>query len=434
MAIGTPIRLVQENGNLIELDAQTMVLTTSRKVGGVALPATGSTRYGLDLNMNKAMINVQGIIADDQIGITPRGATAEINFGLKDVSGIEKWATNRNFDDMMSSGSDGHARLYLQDSAGDLEYIVMERAGSEGDTAYSASGLTKTSRNYGILLRAGDTTPDNGGAWVDGQKMAIAVRDYIDAKLSAKFTCEIIDDMYYDRGDLALGKPVTVKITQTIPIDYTEESDTDDYPAIQEDGGAGDDPRIISFRGSRTKALKSAGDKVQDLYGILNNSVTKWGRTAGNLVGVVGGAGAFVGGLALSTTGVGLPAGAAVATAGGATFIAGVSGLSTQVQGKDVNDYIVGIQIPFNSMLKAADGEMYTARNFFMSTGRKEGLQKGSHNTKRAGVEFNNSRGWRGSSTLTGIKGAVQKMDITYNAGEAVYEFNMIFAPIDRLM
>jgi hypothetical protein len=25
-------------------------------------------------------------------------------------------------------------------------------------------------------------------------------------------------------------------------------------------------------------------------------------------------------------------------------------------------------------------------------------------------------------------------MDITYNAGEAVYEFNMIFAPIDGLL
>ncbi len=33
-----------------------------------------------------------------------------------------------------------------------------------------------------------------------------------------------------------------------------------------------------------------------------------------------------------------------------------------------------------------------------------------------------------------GIQGAVQKMDITYDAGESVYSFNMIFAPIDNMI
>ena len=81
MAVGTPIRLVQENGKLTELDAQTMVLTTSRKVGGAALPFTGSKRIGMDLNVNKAMINIQGVITDDIDGVASKGARAEINFG-----------------------------------------------------------------------------------------------------------------------------------------------------------------------------------------------------------------------------------------------------------------------------------------------------------------------------------------------------------------
>jgi hypothetical protein len=33
-----------------------------------------------------------------------------------------------------------------------------------------------------------------------------------------------------------------------------------------------------------------------------------------------------------------------------------------------------------------------------------------------------------------GIQGAVQKIDITYDAGESVYAFNMIFAPIDNMI
>ena len=76
MATGTPIRLVQENGDLIELDAQSMVMTTSRKVGGSALPLTGSRRIGLDMNVNSAMINVQGIIADDREESGATSATA----------------------------------------------------------------------------------------------------------------------------------------------------------------------------------------------------------------------------------------------------------------------------------------------------------------------------------------------------------------------
>ena len=42
MPVGTPIRLVQESKDVIELDATNMVLTTSRKVGGSALPFSGS--------------------------------------------------------------------------------------------------------------------------------------------------------------------------------------------------------------------------------------------------------------------------------------------------------------------------------------------------------------------------------------------------------
>ena len=80
-------------------------------------------------------------------------------------------------------------------------------------------------------------------------------------------------------------------------------------------------------------------------------------------------------------------------------------------------------------MLKATGGDQYVARNFFMPTGDYDGLEKTSFaNDHPASVEMNFS------DETQGIQGAVQKFDITYDAGESVYNFNMIFAPIDNMI
>lgn len=82
---------------------------------------------------------------------------------------------------------------------------------------------------------------------------------------------------------------------------------------------------------------------------------------------------------------------------------------------------------------------MYVARNFLVPVGRfSEGVveggaddpfgSKGSEaNMLDAGVEFD-----RGSN-VTGIVGTVTKLDISYDAGENVYVYTMIFAPINKI-
>ena len=63
---GTPIRLVQENGNLIELEATTFALTTEREVTPTSYPALGGARLAIDLNKSRALIVMQGVISDDR--------------------------------------------------------------------------------------------------------------------------------------------------------------------------------------------------------------------------------------------------------------------------------------------------------------------------------------------------------------------------------
>jgi hypothetical protein len=82
-------------------------------------------------------------------------------------------------------------------------------------------------------------------------------------------------------------------------------------------------------------------------------------------------------------------------------------------------------------MLKAEDGSEYSPMNFFMPTGLGFGdaSLKGSAGAEPAGTEFSAK-----SKERTGIQGAIQKLDITYDAGETAYNFNIIFAPIDNIL
>ena len=53
------------------------------------------------------------------------------------------------------------------------------------------------------------------------------------------------------------------------------------------------------------------------------------------------------------------------------------------------------------------------------------------------GSEANNlpaSTNFDTDSAYTGMQGAVHKIDITYEAGEAVYGFVLLFAPIDAIL
>ena len=83
---GTPIRLVQENGNLIELEATTFALTTERDVVPKSLPAAGGTRFAIDLNKSRSVIIVQGVISDDRYTTGAAFAQGVVDFSSKVIS------------------------------------------------------------------------------------------------------------------------------------------------------------------------------------------------------------------------------------------------------------------------------------------------------------------------------------------------------------
>ena len=164
MAKGIPIRLVQENGNLIELDATNMVLSTTRKVGGSALPWTGSRRIGMDWNVNSAMINIQGIIADDRVGTSAAPHSASINFGRLEAIRLTftdntelqlPFATSTNIPQLL--GIELQLQSFTAVNASQFDSIPFTNNGS-GSTAYHATagaGSTPT-----VLVHNSSTPED----------------------------------------------------------------------------------------------------------------------------------------------------------------------------------------------------------------------------------------------------------------------------------
>ena len=373
MAGGIPIRLVQENGNTIELDATTMVLSTSRKVGGSPIPFTGSKRIGMDLNVNSAMINIQGIIADDREGTKSIAHSATINFGFTNLGHQFNTASN------LSMLLNYNLVLQTFDTAvnGANKLISFTTTSSAGGTAYSSNGGSGSSPT--VLVNTSDAT---------SVQLATGVVAYINAQLSSDFTATLVSgiDFNSESSDPETSNCV-VNIAMTSLGKNSAMSRT--TPKFQRGVRAINaflqPPTINKFAGGSDGGKKSAGDKTMDLYGIINNSKRR----------------------------------------------GPVSDFFNRKNGRqsEVKDYIVGIQIPYNSTLKATGGDQYVARNFFMPTGNYDGHDKTSEgNDLPASVDFSMKE------ETTGIQGSVQKFDITYDAGESVYNFNMIFAPIDNLI
>jgi len=435
MPAGVPIRLVQENGKLIELDATNMTLTTERKVGGAPMPFTGSFRVGADFNVNTALINIQGVITDDREGSSSNKASCLINFGRKGGSSVGvPWASYSNVNALLSAST---RTITFTNTAGDDKTVGFTSSGSliSGEVAaYSATGGAGSTPTVLVFLSsdlqsASDSTVDTAQNLL-AKTIATAVAAYINAQHSSTLTAAVETVSNQENNRDSYG----VRVTQ---VSFGSDGNTQ-TPVFNVTGGTNvyntatfNAPEFSTFTGGTTGGKKSAGDKAMDLYGILNNSVTDTGRKLAGFGAVIGGIGGMVASLGGTAATAGLGAPAAVGGFTASASLAG-AGLSSFVGSFDEEkkDYIIGIQIPYNSTITSSDGELYTARNFFMPTGfGKHGLEKTSvNNTLPASVDFDPH------NAFTGIQGAVQKMDIAYDAGETVYNFNMLFAPIDMLI
>ena len=372
-ASGTPIRLVREDGELIELNATKIVMSTDRRFGPKSVPFSGSNRVSLDLNLNKAVILIQGFFSDDEIAVGGKKAVATIDFNIsRDLiirTNIKNHFTRvSNLANVFASNQ--NTKLILKDSNSTDRVLNMVLGSSN---SYNSS--TK------IVTIKSDASP---------AQIATIVKSGLDTSYSSHFTTKIVNG----EGTPSGGNPTNSKLIITQTSDGVGGNSSTPFISLDNRIVGINLPKTTDFAGGKTASRKSAGDKAQDMYSIMNNSSRKTLRAAGRRLGAI-----------FNSTKHGNP--------------------SNSFLGSTGSDYIVGILIPFNSIL--TDGD-YTPRNFFMPTGFFDKGEKTSKNAKATGTQFNEM------DNFTGISGGMKSMEIMYDAGEAVYTFDMQFLPSDVMI
>lgn len=195
------------------------------------------------------------------------------------------------------------------------------------------------------------------------------------------------------------GHASRLTITQQFASSLGSLSDT-----INTNLGVGQMPVTQGFSGGRSgKRVKSGGDKIQDIIGILGNSNNYATNPDLNFV----------------TDALNI----------------GLDFLSNQIGNKDTSgDYIRGIQIPYNSLATKGKNQLDTEvaqRNFFLTTEGNTADKLSSANTVHSSRSFSHSVE---GHLKNGISGLVTDFTFHRDAEMKAYEFSLKFIAADIIL
>ena len=409
MSGGLPIRLVQRNGDLINLQCTDYSFSVQRGVTAIPVPALGE-RIGADMNLVTVDMNFNCVLTDDDCSGTakaPRAAGATIDFStvaVFEATGDED-ATDAFMDD--DGGSVTCAQLNGKTFSIKTTHQVTDSLAPI--TVKFDTSIAPAASNAGttILTVGLNGVADTGAALATALHTAFTahVGTFVPAVTAAggnTFSSAFTVNAATTGKNTGFGN-CSITFTQKeaglngnsgTPSFWTDEdNDSLDIPAHQTMSG-----------GSSTHSCKSAGDKMQDL--IANVANTNVGGALGSAFNVLGGKtdkGGFDVDLQMDLRGAG-------------------------------DDYIVGIQIPYNSLLHADVGTDllptgYGTRNFLLVTGiTSPDSQNAAGNVNPASTTFDSR------DMLTGIRGTVTSCNFKYDAGNTVYSAEIAFQPIDLIV
>lgn len=387
----TKIRLVRNDGKLMTLDSTGYNINITRSIPILSVPVLGE-RYSIDTNMVKADFRISVILADDDCSASAfdkRAAVASIDFSaLKDNSG-------------------GSNPIMMDGDGGSVTVSDLNNASFSIETAYTGENTTRkpikikfdssttshSKTNNPPVTTVGIQSANTGALIVSRIKTALE-------SSAGEYTDQLTTD-----GGTDFDEAFTITLEEGI---NTSAGNAKIIFTAKEKGFAGNNdtpfftdfngntPFFDVFSGGTNRSCKSAGDKLQDLIAYIGNA---------NLTGFSG-----------------RPIGSR-APDDPRTLLAEDDELDTT----QVRDYIVGIQIPYNSLVTSSTNSTdYTERNLLIITGKSRANEQDSEaNNLDVSVKFDPK------NRYTGIAGTVSSMSFNYNAGENVYEGDLTFMPID---
>ena len=376
--MGTPIRLVRNDGGIIELMATTMTMNVDRGVTPLPMPLAGGSRFAFDLNLPKSLITIEGVMTDDQLYSSDLQNEAGATIDFSRIHGQAVDSTLRFDNAFLIAG--------LVD-------------GVTNDAIDEAKHAIKINNTHEVWLAKSSSA--NQGFDSGSSRYYITIHNNTTARSAADIAASLTSLVGTYTGTFALTAS-----TINSPIDNTTntavvltqvnkgKSGNMSQPTFASWETAQGKPYHIPYSGGRdgsSNINKSAGDKVAELYAVLNNSNN-------------GGGGAIAGGASFSNI------------LNNPFDDREISGLD-----KKYGDYIIGIQIPFSSNVNNRESL------FYMPTGGlMEITDKTADNAPVTGTKFDAY-----DSEFTGIKGTVANATFVQLGGEPIYSYTINFAPID---
>ena len=388
----TPIRLVSQNGNFYNLNCTSLSIDVDRKISAVPIPFTNTYRVAMDLNLTNAMITLEGYITDDDVVSFSDGAkhSAIVDFDIIESSNpnAPNFATYirnllNNFYPVPATYLNDHTDplnkkfgFEIQDGNGDVKTIFFG--------VISTQYATHSAVSNAFIVQIHDGTSEKTDA-----QIAANLKALVDASIAG--TTATLQE-----GERGTANTSVLLTYSGVPSgSLYNKSKT---PSIN--GNWGDSgvptPKFSIFTGGKEDSSKSgmsAGDMVQQLYAIIDNSNDEWGVNS--------------------------------------------TGSNTN------SDYITAVQIPYLSKVKAETGDKYSSRYFFQTAGNDvedgnifgeevEDLKEGgiyAENSVPVGTDYKDVFGGR---TFTGIKAIVDKATFVQVGGEPnIYQFTIIMTPIN---
>jgi len=390
--MGTPIRLVRNDGGIIELMATTLTMNVDRGVTPHTMPFTGGSRFAFDLNLPKSLITIEGVMTDDDlINLdTQQEASALIDFSRGQGETVDSTVRWNAYAHNLVSGM-------TTDVISEADYAIKI------NNTYEV-WIAKSTSNYGLSGGRYYFAVHDGTSLLTANQMATNFAALINNYAGTfNMNAEVINSPIDGETN------VSVTLTQVLlgksgniphPSFSTWPKGEGVYkPLYTLFSGGADSPNIRN---------KSAGDKVAELFAVLNNSNNGGGGAVG--IGALG-AGAFGAGLIASGGTAGL------------LLAGGAGGILTTMVVADAKygDYIIGIQIPFTSKTNSNESIYYMPTGGLMTT-----VDKTADNALPTGTSFKPY-----DSEYTGIKGTVVNATFVQLGGEPIYSYTINFAPID---
>jgi len=379
MVTNVPVRLVRKDGELIPLDVTELVLDVDRGVNARTGLTGGAKRFAIDLNRPKAVILLKGYIVDDDL-------STGVSLGQKASASIDFSRRNNTDSSLVGTGAGGDltslaATLTHNNFSSSLipKLTLIATDGEDYEILFIKS-LTAQAHNTASSGKYHVSIHDNSNMNT-AKEIATNLFNLINSTatadnvlLSNRFTATLHKSTLSDEED------TLVKIEQKV-------TGANGNTTVSWNSSSLYTPSIKNFKNGVDDSAgftgKSAGDKVAELYAVLNNSND-----------------------------------------------GGKSHTRAQFKKNRFGDYIGGIQIPFNSTVNA-DGGKYKAMNFFMPTGNRKPSKKEATAAEPASTIVEDTTD---SKDFSFIKGAVTKATFVQMAGEPIYSFDIQFLPIDRIL